>query len=639
MFNAASGIGIAPSDRDTTMPDATSPLALLRTRRFGPLFLAQFLGGFAENAYRQAMALLLVFGASGGSPAGVALASGTFVLPFVLLSTFAGRLADLTDKARLARRLRLAGLGLAGLGGAALASGSVPAMFACLFLIGCQSALFGPAKYALLPQHLREGELVTGNALVEAGTFLAILLGGIAGGLVLDVPGGRPAAGAALAAVAGLAWLASLAIPAAPPVESGPVPWGELSPRAVAGRVRDARARRGAWLCILGLSWFWALGGALVSLVPSLVHDVAGGTAALAGVFLGAFSIGIGAGSLLCARQLRGRLTAVPVPFSALATGGLLLLLAAAVGAMPAADRVASVADALSSPACLAVLALLAATAASTAYLAVPLFALLQHDAPPEGRAVAMGVNNLVNAGAMVASAGLVALLGGPLGVPLTGIILVLAVLSLATAVIATRLLSRQVLKAVVRGVLTRVYRVEVTGAENFDLAGPRRIVVANHLSFLDGLVVAAFMPGDPVFAVNTQIAGRWWARPLLSLVDFATVDPTNPFGLKALAREVERGRTLVIYPEGRLTVTGSLMKVYDGPGLVADRTGADIVPVRLDGLQYTPFTRLGDRVSKRLFPRVRMTVLPPRRIEVEESVKGRARRKAVGRQLYDLMS
>jgi len=624
---------------DETIPTPPPMAALLRARRFGPLFLAQFLGAFAENAYRQAMAVLLVYGASGGSAASAALASGTFVLPFVLLSTFAGRLADVTDKARLARGLRLAGLGLAALGGLAILSGSVPAMFACLFLIGCQSALFGPAKYALLPEHLREGELVAGNALVEAGTFLAILLGGIAGGLILDLPGGGLSATAGLVGLSAAAWLAALAIPPAPPVASGPVPWGELAPRAVATRIREARGRRASWLCILGLSWFWALGGALVSLVPALVHDAAGGGAALTGIFLGAFSVGIGAGSLLCARQLRGRLTAVPVPFSALVTAGLLLLLAGAVGAMPEAGRVSSAVDLLSSPSCLAVLALLAATAASTAYLAVPLFALLQHGAEPGSRAVAMGVNNLVNAAAMVASAGLVALLAGPLGLPLSGLILTFSGLSLVAALVATRLLSRQVLKAVVRAILSRLYRVEVVGEGNFARAGARRIVVANHLSFLDGLVVAAFLPGDPVFAVNTHIARKWWARPLLSLVDFAAIDPTNPLGLKALAREVEAGRTLVIYPEGRLTVTGSLMKVYDGPGLVADRTGADIVPVRLDGLQYTPFTRLGDRVSKRLFPRVRMTVLPPCRIEVDPAVRGRARRKAVGRRLYDVMS
>jgi acyl-[acyl-carrier-protein]-phospholipid O-acyltransferase/long-chain-fatty-acid--[acyl-carrier-protein] ligase len=164
-------------------------------------------------------------------------------------------------------------------------------------------------------------------------------------------------------------------------------------------------------------------------------------------------------------------------------------------------------------------------------------------------------------------------------------------------------------------------------------------VVVANHQSFLDGLVLAAFLPGDPVFAVDTGIAKRWWVKPLLSLVDFAPVDPANPMALKSLAREVEKGRTLVIFPEGRLTVTGSLMKVYDGPGLVADRTGADLIPVRLDGLQHTPFTRLAGRVARRIAPRVTMTVLEPRRLSVDPSVKGRARRKLAGQRLYDIMS
>jgi acyl-[acyl-carrier-protein]-phospholipid O-acyltransferase/long-chain-fatty-acid--[acyl-carrier-protein] ligase len=191
----------------------------------------------------------------------------------------------------------------------------------------------------------------------------------------------------------------------------------------------------------------------------------------------------------------------------------------------------------------------------------------------------------------------------------------------------------------VVRAVLSFLHDVEVRGAEHVEEAGERRVIVANHTSFLDGLVIAAFLPGDPVFAVDTLIARQWWVKPLLSLVDFATVDPANPLALKTLVREVERGRTLVIFPEGRLTVTGSLMKIYDGPGLVADRTGADLIPVRLDGVQHTAFTRLAGRVARRTLPKVTMTVLPPRRLQVDPELKGRARRKVAGQRLYDLMS
>jgi acyl-[acyl-carrier-protein]-phospholipid O-acyltransferase/long-chain-fatty-acid--[acyl-carrier-protein] ligase len=201
------------------------------------------------------------------------------------------------------------------------------------------------------------------------------------------------------------------------------------------------------------------------------------------------------------------------------------------------------------------------------------------------------------------------------------------------------RLLSRVLLKTVARTVLTLLYRVEVKGAENFRLTGKHHVIVANHQSFLDAAVIAAFMPSDPVFAVNTQIAKRWWARPALALVDTFSIDPTNPMSLKSLIREVEKGRPLVIFPEGRITVTGSLMKVYDGPGLVVDKAKADVVPVRLEGLQHTPFSRLKGRVTRRLFPKVTMTVLPPRGLVIDPQVKGRERRKAAGRQLYDLMS
>ena len=187
--------------------------------------------------------------------------------------------------------------------------------------------------------------------------------------------------------------------------------------------------------------------------------------------------------------------------------------------------------------------------------------------------------------------------------------------------------------------ILGSLFRIEVQGAENFGKAGAHRIVVANHQSFLDGMVLAAYMPGDPVFAVNTEIAKRWWARPLLQLVDFAPIDPTNPMALKSLVREVERGRPLVIFPEGRLTVTGSLMKVYDGPGLVADKAEADVIPVRLDGLQHTPVhppQRAHGPASLPEGGHDGPRAAPP---QVDPALRGRVRRKIVGQGLYDLMS
>ena len=614
------------------------PGHLLATRRFAPLFWTQALGGFNDNLFKQAMALLVAYraGASSGlDPASLtALAGGTFVAPFIFLSAFAGSLADRMDKAVLARRLKLLEIALMVLAALALLSGNLVFLFGVLFLLGCQAALFGPVKYALLPAHLKTEELVTGNALVESATFVAILLGSILGGWLIGTASGTWIVAASLLVVAVLGYGASRFIPAAAPASSWHDSGGTLA------ILREAKADRTVWLSILGISWFWTLGATLLSFVPPLARDYLGGGESVASFLLGLFSIGIGVGSLLCARQLKGEITPRPVPFASLALSLGLVVFALATAALPApAATGQSLGAVLASPGALVVSAVLFVLATISGFYAVPLYAILQHAAPEGSKAKTIGANNIVNSLMIVAGAVVVAVLAGAMGLKVPALALVLAAFNLVAAFLAIRLLSRVVLKTVVRALLSVLYDVEVRGAENVELAGERRIIAANHTSFLDGLVIAAYLPGDPVFAVDTIIAKQWWAKPLLSLVDFATVDPANPMALKTLVREVEKNRPLVIFPEGRLTVTGSLMKVYDGPALVADRTGADIVPVRLDGLQYTAFTRLAGRVARRALPKVTMTILPPRKLEVDPELKGRARRKAAGQKLYDLMS
>ena len=618
--------------------DTSAPAHLLRTRRFAPLFWTQALGGFNDNLFKQAMALLVAYRAatSGGlDPASLtALAGATFVAPFIVLSAFAGTLADRMDKAVLARRLKLLEIGLMGLATLALLDGHLLALFGVLFLLGCQAALFGPVKYALLPAHLAPAELVSGNALVESATFVAILLGSILGGSLIGRTDGVAIVSSALLVVAVAGYVASRFIPPARPVGPAQARAGTLAV------LREARENRTVWLSILGISWFWVVGATLLSFVPQLARDILGGSEGVASAFLGIFSVGIGVGSLLCAKSLKGEITPRPVPFAGLALTAGLVVFSAAVAALPAPAAMGQpVTDVMASPGALLVGAILFGLAAISGFYAVPLYAILQHAAPEGAKARTIGANNIVNSLMMVAGAVVTAGLASGLGLSVPALALVLAALNLVAAAITVKLLSRLVLKSVVRTILSALYDVAVQGEENLNDAGPRRVIVANHSSFLDGLVIAAFMPGDPIFAIDTLIAQRWWAKPLLSLVDFATVDPANPLALKTLARAVEKGRALVIFPEGRLTVTGSLMKVYDGPGLVADRTFADLVPVRLDGLQHTIFTRLTGQVARRTLPKVRMTILPPRRLNIDPDLKGRARRKVAGRRLYDLMS
>ncbi len=195
------------------------------------------------------------------------------------------------------------------------------------------------------------------------------------------------------------------------------------------------------------------------------------------------------------------------------------------------------------------------------------------------------------------------------------------------------------IVKALVRWLLTRLYRVEVKGLEYYQRAGGRVLIVANHTSFLDGVLLYAFLPDKLTFAINTYIAKAWWVRMGLVFVNFLPVDPSNPLSVKGLIRHLRRNNKAVIFPEGRITVTGSLMKVYQGPGLVADRSGAALLPLRIDGAQYTPFSLLRSGERLRWFPQITLTILPPRRFALAEDLKGRARRNAAGQMLADLMT
>jgi len=193
-------------------------------------------------------------------------------------------------------------------------------------------------------------------------------------------------------------------------------------------------------------------------------------------------------------------------------------------------------------------------------------------------------------------------------------------------------------LKSFLKFIFKTIYRVDVAGMDNYQDAGERIVIVANHLSFLDGLLLALFLPGQPMFAVDSKIATRWYVRLFSRLVRFFPLDPTSPMATKAMIKEIRKDRQCVIFPEGRITITGSLMKVYEGPGMIADKSDAMILPVRIEGAQYTHFSRLKGKVRLRWFPKITLTMLPPRKFEIPDDIKGRRRRSAAGLKLYDLM-
>ena len=291
----------------------------------------------------------------------------------------------------------------------------------------------------------------------------------------------------------------------------------------------------------------------------------------------------------------------------------------------------------LSQPGNWRILADLVGLAIGGGLFTVPLYAILQHESAPSHRARVIAANNIINALAMTIAAVVAAALLAR-GMTMSELLGVCGLATIPVILITAWIVRRDITKSIVRVVLRILYRVEVEGIEHVRAALPHAVIAANHASFLDGLLLGAFLPGDPIFAVDTHIAQRWWAKPFLAVVHAFPVDPTNPLSIRAMIRAVEQGSACIIFPEGRITTTGSLMKVYEGPAVIAERTKAALVPVRIEGVEFTPFSRLSGKVRRRLFPKIRLRILPPRRLTSPEGAGGRARRVALRRALRDEM-
>ena len=420
----------------------------LLSRRFGPLFAAQFLGAFNDNFYKNALVLLVLFHGLGHVEASgvvVNLAAGVFILPFFVLSASAGEWADRADKACIARFTKTLEVAIVALGGAGLVTGSLPLAMVALALLGVHSALFGPVKYGVLPQHLHAEELLAGNAWIEAATFLAILLGTLLAGVLVNSTDAalQVTVVSLFAALAGR--LAVQWMPAAPPSAAisklSDIDWQPL--RATRRVLRWARAEP-VWPVLLAISWFWAFGATVLTQLPVLVRDHLHGDAGVVSVLLAVFSVGVGAGSLLVSALLRRRPDASVVPLAALAmalSAGLWLVVVHLVAGdfATAPDRVMLVQDWLLQPWTPAVLLSLAALAVAGGAYCVPLYTALQRLAPLDRRGQAVAANNIVNSAAMVMAAaiGAVALASGVGVVALLGAV---AALNLPVALWARRL-------------------------------------------------------------------------------------------------------------------------------------------------------------------------------------------------------
>jgi acyl-[acyl-carrier-protein]-phospholipid O-acyltransferase/long-chain-fatty-acid--[acyl-carrier-protein] ligase len=608
-------------------------MSLLTSRRLGPLCLTQTCGAFNDNLVKNAMIVLAIFKLGAGGAGLAALAGALFIAPYALLSATAGQLADRFDKSHLIRITKAVEVLLMAAAAYAFLANSVPGLLGVLFGLGVQATMFGPLKYGILPDHLRDDELVAGNGLIEASTFLAILAGTVAGGALALLDSGPAIVGGAGIGVSLIGLAAAFGVPKAPAADSSlRIGWNII--RETIEVTRQARTRRPVWLSILGLSWFWAIGATLLSEFPSIARDALGAQGQVVTLLLTMFAIGIGVGSMLCARLLHGEVSARLVPFAAFGITVFTWDFATAVihgGGL----QLTTVTAVLQSPTGWRMLADLLLLAICGGLYSVPLYAIVQEQSEPSHRARTIAANNIVNAVMMVLGAGFVAGLSAA-GVSAPHVLHFVAVINFAVALWIVRLLPQTFFRALFQWYFRLFHETHIQGLENLALAGDRSILVINHLSFLDGCLVAAFLPGDLVFAIDTEQARRFWF--LKYILDVFPVDPTSPMAIRSMVKAVREGRRLVIFPEGRITLTGALMKIYDGPGMIADKADAAIIPVRLDGLQFHKTSRMQGKLPLRWFPRLSLTVLPPVRLNLPATLKGRARRAALGRIMQDIM-
>jgi acyl-[acyl-carrier-protein]-phospholipid O-acyltransferase/long-chain-fatty-acid--[acyl-carrier-protein] ligase len=612
---------------------------LMTSRRFAPLFWTQFLSAFNDNFLKNTLVLLILFKlAADDAAALVTLAGAIFIAPFLFLSAIGGELADRFDKAAVAQRLKLAEIGAAALAVAGIAFSSIPVLMTALVAFGTISALFSPIKYGILPDHLERRELPKANAWIEAATFAAILTGTIVGGLASAEGTSVWIFGPMMMALAVGCWFVSRYIP----------PTGSAAPdlaidknvlrstwRLVTEIYEDTRI----WRASLMVSWFWMVGAIVLSLLPTLVKQSLGGAEIAVTAYLAVFAVAVAIGSAIAAWMSQGRIVLLPAPVGTALLALFGLDLAWTIWGMQATTQAETLSAFFAGPATWHVAFDLAGLAIAGSFLVVPTFAAVQAWAPVDRRARVVAAVGAVNAGFMAVGGLAIAAIQAA-GPTLAQILVGLSVLNAIAAWLMLKYLPTNPFRDFVSILFRAFLRLEVEGLDNLKAAGPAPILALNHVSFLDGPLALTLTDQEPVFAIDHGIAQAWWVKPFLKLSRALPLNPAKPMATRTLIKVVQAGDPLVIFPEGRLTVTGSLMKVYDGAAMVADKTGSMVVPIKIDGLERSPFSRLTSlHVKKQLFPKVKVTILEPVKLQVPAELKGRKRRAAAGAALYQVMS
>ncbi|MBI3790592.1 MAG: MFS transporter [Gemmatimonadetes bacterium] len=580
----------------------SNQFALLRQRRFAPFFWTQFLGAGNDNLLKFAFTVLVTYQLKvswlPAEMAGPAIGA-LFILPFLLFSATSGQLADKYDKAVLIRLVKSLEIGIMVAALAGFWLQLVPLLMLCIFLMGLHSTLFGPVKYAYLPEHLGEHELTGGNGMVEMGTFVSILLGNVAGGLLVAIPGiGDRIVGFTCLGIALLGRVTAQFVPASTTMDRTlTINWNPVS--ETLRNLRLANENVVVFRSLLGISWMWFFGAVFLSEFPAFAKDVLQGDEQVASLLLVVFSVGIGVGSLLCEVLSHKHVEIGLVPLGAIGMTvfgtDLYFAATATVGTVPAGTLVGAAAF-VSHGGSWRVMADLALLSLSAGLFSVPMYALIQLRSVPTHRARVIAANNILNSLFMITSA-IMATALLKLGLSVPQVFLVTALLN---AVVATYifLLVPEYLLRFVAFILSRViYRYRVTGDEHIPATGAA-IIACNHVSFVDAVLLMAASPRPVRFLMDHQIFKvpvLGWLFRLAKAIPVAPQkeDPaTYEAAFAEAAKVLAEGDLLGIFPEGGITRDGQLQPFRPGIMKILETTPVPVVPVALVNLWGSFFSR-----------------------------------------------
>ncbi|PWU26611.1 glycerol acyltransferase [Pseudomonas sp. RW407] len=606
-----------------------SQFALLGTRRFLPFFITQLFGAFNDNIFKQSLILAILYHLSIGGDRNllVNLCALLFILPFFLFSALGGQFGEKFNKDALMRALKLAEVVIMLVGAAGFLLGSLPLLFLALFAMGTHSALFGPVKYSILPQHLRDDELVGGNALVEMGTFLAILAGTIGAGVLMSRQAYATAVGIAVVLVAACGYLASRGIPrAAAALPQLQLDWNIF--RQSWSILRLGLGQRPAVSrSLVGNSWFWFLGAVYLTQIPTYAKELLHGDESVVTLILTVFSVGIALGSMLCEKLSGKKVEIGLVPFGSIGLSLFGILLWWHSGGFPVGAAPFTWLQVLEHPQSWAVLGDILGIGIFGGFYIVPLYALIQARTEEDKRARVIAANNILNALFMVVAAIVSMLLLSVAKLSIPQLFLVLSLMNVAVNVYIFRIVPEFTMRFLVWLLSHSMYRVDHQNLEAIPDEGPV-VLVCNHVSFVDALLIAGSIRRPVRFVMYYKI----FRLPVLNFI-FRTAgavpiaarhedERIYEEAFRRVAQYLEDGEVVCIFPEGKLTADGEMNEFRGGVERIIEQTPVPVIPMALQGLWGSFFSRdPGKGFFRRIWSRVRLVAgqpLPPQQARRE---------------------